>query len=225
MSKDVTQRVTTSFTADDDPKVDHRADMSKYMDWLSPTMQSYTQNMRRMATAILLLTAVFELVAHSRNARLSIESLPISRGSVFFNILPVVVAYLVLQIITDVNKADQLNRVFTAVFKRWSESAGTNDLDKLLYGPESLYWSWHTERAKPENRYASDKREWFASKVLSVGLLLGVLGFEADAYYVLFSSAQYFLLHVRYFLWGISLGCTLFCLVMGLLALIASNTG
>jgi hypothetical protein len=236
MSKSVAQRVENSFTADDskvtaddpkvtadDPKVDHREDMFRYMEWLRPTMQSYTQNMRRMATVILLLIAVFELVAHSRNTKFSLESFPISRGSVVFNILPVVVAYLVLQIITDVNKADQLNRVFTTVFKRWSQSAGTNDLDKLLYGPESLYWNWDPQWTDEGNKSASDNRERIASWVLSRGLLLGVLGFEADAYYVLFSSAQYSLWHARYLLWVISLVCTLFCLVMGGLALRAST--
>jgi hypothetical protein len=223
MPKNVNQRVEDSFTTDD-PNVDNREDMSKYMDWLLPTMQSYTQNMRRMATAILLLIAVFEFVAHSRSIKLSVESFPISRGSVVFNILPVVVAYLALQIITDVNKADRLNWVFTAVFKRWSPSAGKNDLDKLLYAPESLYWSWHTKWAEKENMYASDNQELIASRVLSVGLLLGVLAFEADAYYVLFSSTQYSLWHVRYLLWAISLGCTSLCLIMGVVALRASNT-
>lgn len=223
MPKNVTQRVENSFISDD-LKVDNREDMFRYMDWLRPTMQSYTQNMRRMATIILLLIAVFELVAHSRNTRFSIESFPISRGSVVFDILPVMVAYLVLQIITDVNKAYQLNRVFTAVFKKWSQSAGANDLDRLLYGPESLYWSWHTQWTDEENKSASDNREFIASSVLSAGLLLAVLAFEADAYNVLFSSAQYFLWHVRYLLWGISLGCTSFCLIAGALALTA-NTG
>lgn len=219
MIKNIDQRVQDSFSGA------KPEDMAKYMDWLLPTMQSYTQNMRRMATAILLLVAVFEFVAYSRTANLSIESFHISRGSVVFDILPIVVAYLVLQIITDVNKADQLNGAFNVVFKMWSNPAGTNDLDGLLYGPESLYWSWHTRRANKDNRYASDNRAWLTSVILSVGLLLGVLGFEANAYYVLFSSAQYPLLGIRYLLWGISLGFTSFCLVMGVLALKASNTG
>jgi hypothetical protein len=223
MSKSVDERVKDSFPVGD-PKVDNREDMFRYMDWLRPTMQSYTQNMRRVATAILLLIAVFELLAHSRNTKFSLESFPISRGSVVFNILPVVVAYLVLQIITDVNKADQLKRTFTAVFKRWSGLAGANDLDKLLYGPEPLYWNWDPNWTETGNKSESDNRERIASSVLSVGLLIAVLGFEADAYYVLFSSAQYSLWHVRYLLWGISLACTLFCLVMGALALRA-NTG
>lgn len=223
MSKSIAKRVANSFTADD-PKVDNREDMFRYMGWLLPTMQSYIQNMRRMATAILLLIAVFELLAHSRDTRFSIESFPISRGSVVFNILPVVVAYLVLQIITDVNKSDQLNKVFTAVFNRWSQSAGANDLDKLLYGPESLYWRWDFGWTQEENRSPSDNRQREASSALSPALLVAVLAFEADAYYVLYSSAQYFLWHVRYLLWGISLGCTVICLGMGVLALRA-NTG
>lgn len=213
MPKYIYERVQESFKEDD------RENIFRYMDWLRSTMQDYTQNMRRIATGALLLVALFELVANSRNSSVSIGSFRIARGTVVFDVLPIVVAYLVLQIIIDVNKVDQLQGVFSEAFKIWSEKAKANDLDLLPHGPVPLYWNPTASMTRPgrDNMHMSDKVDIVASFTLSWGLVLAVLAFEAHAYYILLPSPPSVL-------WFISLGCTLFCLTIGAIGL-AAKTG
>ena len=121
-------RARNSFVNDD------RENISKYLDWARSTLVDYSQNNRRTATLMLIIVAIFELVAYSRNASISVGSFVVARGSVVLDFLPAIAAYMFFQIIVDLNKADQLQKLFTQVFAVWSEKAEENDLDAFLRG-------------------------------------------------------------------------------------------
>jgi hypothetical protein len=169
---------------------------------------------RRSATGILLLAAIFELVASSRNFTVNIGSFHIAQGSLVFDALPVLVAFLFMQLSVDANKVDQLMSVYGEAFKLWSEQAKSNDLDVFISGPIPLYWNTALGVAADENEYTSEKITRFTSGALTLGVMIGVFAFEAHAYYVLFRLN---------FVWSVSVSCSLAFLIIGVAILWSPN--
>src|ERR1035438_847812 len=123
MAKDIKARVQDSFHEDD------RENVFKYLDWTRSTLLDYSQSTRRTSTIMLLVVAVFELVVSSRNSSISISSLRVTRSSVAFEALPVLLAFFFLQQCIESNKADQLFIIFAEAFKIWSQKGEDNDLN------------------------------------------------------------------------------------------------
>jgi hypothetical protein len=209
MAKSMAQRIQDSFTED------QHEDILKYLDWCHSAFQDYMVSTRRSVTSLLVLAAVFELVAESRNAKVTIGSFSISSGSVVLDVLPILVAFFFLQVIVDTNKADALSKFQTEAFKLWSERAEENDLDITVLGPTPLYWGITAlSLGRKGNTYRSDRVHYFTSWTLIIGIMLAVFGFEAHAYYVLLRPSLNAL-------WVISLLCTFLCLAMSCVAFIA----
>jgi hypothetical protein len=207
MTKPIEIRVQDSFT--------QREEALKYLDWCRSTLQDFMSSTRRSATSLLVLAALFELVAESRNAKITIGSFSISSGSVVLEVLPILVAFFLFQLIVDTNKADVVMKSYIQAFKLWSRAASANDLDLVAVGPTSLYWSLpalFTGYAR--NRYRSDAVCYVNSLILMAAISLAVLAFETQAYYILFPASMNAL-------WSISLLCTLYCLIMGGISYIA----
>lgn len=213
MAKSINDRVKDSFEKDD------RENIAKYIDWTRSTLLDYSQNNRRTSTFLLIVAAIFELVAYSRNASINIGSFAISRGSVVLDFMPALVAYFFLQIIADWGKVDQLTKVLKATFQAWSKKAEENDLDVFLLGSVPLYWDPQSGRTRSTNLYPADRVQTVATNTTMIAILLGILAFEAQAYYVLFVASG-----SRLALWIISLCITLFCLVMGVMEFSPSDT-
>jgi hypothetical protein len=212
MTKSIVDRVQDSFTGED------RDSISKYLDWARSTLLDYSQSSRRMATLLILLGAIFELVAYSRNSSISIGSFVVARGSVALVFLPTLAAYIFFQIATDLSRFNQLLRIFSAVYKIWREKAVENDLEVPLIGPVPLYWNPIGTTYSAANRYTSDKIEMVGSITLMIAVAIGIIAFEAQAYYVLYIPH-----YPKIISWIISLCVTLFCLIMALLALTTGN--
>jgi hypothetical protein len=214
MAKSINDRVKDSFEKDD------REDISKYLDWTRSTLLDYSQSNRRTATFLIIVVAIFELVAYSRNASISIGSFAISRGTVILDFMPALAAYFFLQVIADWGKVNQLTKVLKATFQAWSKKAEENDLDVFLLGSVPLYWDPQSGYTKATNIYPADRVQTVATNTTMVVILLGILAFEAQAYYVLFVTSG-----SRLTLWIISLCITFFCLIMGwIMALADSDT-
>lgn len=219
----IEDRVKGSFGKADGKNISEadKENISKYLDWIISTLGDYAQNNRRTATLLLFIVAAFELVVYSRNSNISIGSFVIARGSIVFDFAPALVAYFCLQIIADWNKTDQLMKVFRTVFALWSEKAEENDLGNFLLGSAPLYWNptgGFTGRLEPTNKYRSDRLEIFSTSVIMITVLVGVLAFEAHAYYVLFAASG-----SKLVLWAVSLFITVIYLATATLTLFASN--
>lgn len=203
MAKSIEARVQDSFSEA------NREDIFKYLDWVRSTILDYSQTMRRMATFLILLIAAFEIVANSRKSQITIASFQIARGSVVLTLLPGLVAFLVLQMMTDAGKAHRLITVYQEVFKLWSEKAEANDLDSEVLTDPPLYWTPAGGGFRKENVNRAYKLADDSSLVLTVAVLMGILAFEAHAYYVLFPAH-----FPNLILWLISLSIALTCLVL-----------
>jgi hypothetical protein len=210
MTKGIQDRVRDAFSEDD------RENTLKFFEWCRSAVQDYESSLRRTATGILLLAALFELVANSRNVNVTISSFRVTKGSVILDILPALVAFLFLQSVIDAIKADHVVKASWIAAYLWSEKFSTNDLDTLIHGPSPLYWSSNfLGSTRDENTYRSDKVHLVAGLTFLLVLWLAVIVFEAHAYYVLFPSSLA--------LWSVSLFFTIGCLALSVATLIATG--
>jgi hypothetical protein len=198
----MSSRIADSFGADDEERI------LKYLDWLRSVSIDYVQSIRRTAVILVFLVAVFELVANSRDARITVSSFDVTRGSVVLIFLPALISYLYLQIASDTVKADRVIVAFMEAEKIWAPSAAQNDLDVLLMGSQPIFLNVFAGRQRTVNRQRADTAEEVASATFLVIFYLGVFAFVAQAYYVLFST------HIATLIaWSVSLCVAIFCLV------------
>jgi hypothetical protein len=171
------------------------------------TRDEYASELRRLSTLLILLVAVFELVANGRNTIISISSFQFSRHSVVMIFVPVLVAYLFYQLSIDSTKSDRIGPAFNTTFKLWCPKGADNDLEILVQGPAPLYANSSTFSS---SKFGSltEKIEDIASIPFIFVLLLGVLAFEGQAYYVLFSHS---------ILWFVSVVLAVYFLVLGII--------
>lgn len=187
--------------------------MLKYMDWLRSVILDYIQSVRRTSTTLLLLVAIFELVADSRNAALTIGSFHVTNGSIVLVFLPAVVSFLYLQVVLDVVKTYQLRMAFFYIFEKWCPDAADNGLANFLYGPESICLSTNGVR-DDDNIDRVDRLEYRAGLIFASVIIYGILAFEGQAYWVLFSAHN-----VQVAGLAVSLFATLVCLALGMIFL------
>jgi hypothetical protein len=206
MTKSIEDRIKASFDEDD------KEETLKYMDWINSALLNYCQDVRRNAGFLLLLVAIFELVIGSRKATISIGSFGVSRNSIALTFLPAIVSFLYMQAILDSQKASRLNTIFSIAFKIWSPNASANKLDLYLSQPAPVYWNMAGGTYNQSKLDKLDDRESVMSYTFITAIIFGILAFEAQAYYLLFSTRA-----PEIIVWAVSLLVTLFCLVSGML--------
>jgi hypothetical protein len=212
MTKSVDRRIIGSFQQGDSESV--RA----YIEWLRATMDQYANQIRRSTLVILVLIAAFEVVVQSPNAKISVGSFQIQRGSIVIDFVPALVAYLFLQTISDSNHLVQLETVFSRVFDRWNHAGKENDLDGLLLPPSSLIWGIGY-LPKESNAAAFDRPEHVVRLVLEMINPIIVLAFEAQAYYVLFREPIF-----HHPLWLVSVAISSACITLAIFMKLAPNS-
>jgi hypothetical protein len=67
--------------------------------------------------------AIFELVADSRNATITISAFTISKSSLVLMFIPPIVSYIYLQISLDGAKHNRLLNCFDSAFEIWSDKS------------------------------------------------------------------------------------------------------
>jgi hypothetical protein len=204
MAKSIKDRVRDSFRESD------REDIFKYLDWIRSSVLDYNQAMRKMAAFVVLLIAIFEIVANSHNSTISIGSFSISKGSLPFILLPGFVAFLFIQMMADAARAEQLIRIYTAVFGLWSANAEANDLGAEALSSLPIYWNITGPGYRSVNETQLDRLTDSIGVFFSFAVLIGMLAFEADAYYVLLPTRT-----LEFISWLISLFFTLGCFILG----------
>jgi ABC-type maltose transport system permease subunit len=190
--------------------LDYTEGSHQYLDWLRSVISERSQNIRRLATLILVLMAIFELVSNAKGESITIASFRVVQHSVVLQFIPGLVSYLYFQVYVDTVQITSLYRVFTFTFRRWRPDAERNDLDSLIIPSLPLFWNPVAGRIRPENSRPKDKLEEWASTIFVTVILVGVLAFEAQAYYALFRSN----FPRSDILWLVSLSFTVFCLAM-----------
>lgn len=158
---------------------------SKYLDWLLARLADYGQSIRRNIFFMILLIAAFELVANSKNTEIAIGSFDISKGTVALQFIPAVVAFLFYQIMIDTTRIYSLVGAFMRIFAQWSRDDWKDSRGQLpVMVPLPIFWnmSWYAET----HGDAIDSLENVASAVFFSIIILGTIGFQAQASYVLY---------------------------------------
>lgn len=217
MAETLGNRVSHSFGESDahvhTVQGDHcHEDVTKYCDWLLDSMKSSSQNLRRMVTLILLLVGVFEVIAQSPSVRVSLGAFQVNRNSIVFVFLPALIAYLYLQVILDSVRVDRTNYTYEAAFQVWSSKASAKGLHWWITPTQPAYWNIGA-RPKEQFKNIHDHIETAISWVLWVIILLGVPGFEIQAFHVLSSHDAH--------AWGISLIVSCIFLLFALTYMVA----
>lgn len=184
--------------------------LSKYLDRLYAAISDYTQSIRRDSLLVLLLATAFELVNSSPGEQFSVASFSFHKGSVVLQFVPAVVAYLFLQIVTDSIRLADMGIAFRRLFGRWLGGGEHPETGSFIMPATPLYWtikqSLPSRGAIQYRRYA---RGYWTSSWFTGVLVAGILAFEADAYYTLYSGQ-----FSHDILWLISLCFALVCFVM-----------
>jgi hypothetical protein len=182
-----------------DDSFDDDAQVIKYMEWVRSTMLDYVQSVKRNAALLLLLIAAFELVADARGNAFSVGSFRIARGSIVLTFLPPIASFLYYQAILDTIKTNRLRATFCYLLYRWCPGAAENGMADLLNGPEPVYWN--TRNLANDIYFDKIDRLELRFDVISTNFVqLGLLAFEVQAYWVLFSAHG-----TRIVTWAISL--------------------
>ena len=207
----ILNQIQGSFADDDKEKI------SKYLDRLYAAISDYTQSIRRDSLLVLLLVTAFELVNSSPGTQFSVASFTFHKGSVVLQVVPAVVAYLFLQIITDSIRLADMGIAFRRLFDRWLGEREHPETGGFILPATPLYWNIKQSLpSKDTIQYRRYALQYRASSLFTGVLVAGILAFEAHAYYVL---------HSRQFahdiLWLISLCFTLLCLVISAINFIA----
>jgi hypothetical protein len=116
-------------------------DLTTYLGWLRDSIASTSESIRRLAVLIVLLIAAFELVGEAKGVTITIGSFQISRNSIVLQFVPVLVAYLILQMTMDTTRNVEMRAAFSELFAKWSAEAGAHDMDLLLHSPMPVYWN------------------------------------------------------------------------------------
>ena len=165
MVKTLKQRVNDSFLDSD------HEDLTKYCDWLLDSMKSSSQNLRRIVTLILLLVAIFGIIAQSPKTQVSLEGFQVGRNSIVFAFLPALIAYLYFQTILDSVRIDRIGYTYEAAFKRWSRIASDNDFHWWIAPTLPVYWNIGS-RPKEAFKSRNDIIETRVNRVLWLAVLL-----------------------------------------------------
>lgn len=199
---DIEQKVTDSFG--DAP----REDVVLYIDWLRSALDSTSQALRRAATLVILLAAVFELVIQSPKTALTLGGFTIAAGSVVIVFIPALTAYVSFQVIRDTIRFKSLQMAFLESFKLWRRVGYYNDLDLLVLPGQAAFWDF-TQVSRNYSDWRGSVIEW-GEEIAAGVIATAVIAFEAQAYYILYTHRG-----TNIILWIISAAITLFFLLLG----------
>jgi hypothetical protein len=199
---------------------DDRDHIEKYLDWLYANISNSIQAIRRLATYIIALMTVFEIIISSgATATVTIFSFTLPKHSIVFQLLPAVVAYLDVQMTYESIELNRSQAAFNSAFGLWSSHSKRNGLYEYIWPPSSLHWSpFFTEMRA--SRTSGDRIKNRTIAPFSTLFNLALIAFEIQAYYILFVP------HIDKILvlWIGSACFTLYCTAAEMI-LIANETG
>ena len=179
MAKSIKDRVRASFSSDD------KDSLKYYLDSTIAASKSYADGMRRSATFMLILIAVFELLVEGVVKQVTIGPFVFSGITIILAFAPSAIAYFYYESCTQAVIFGIIVRAYIAVFEIWNDKAGENDLDLILLPPTPAFFP-----GSGFNRGAVSSTEGLLSGlglVFRLPFIFGVPIFEAYAFYQLFN--------------------------------------
>jgi hypothetical protein len=218
MPKRLSQRVQDAFT--DDGKVTdlNRTDAIDYLKDLRPIWHDVSVSLNRTVMLIFALAATFELFRYEKAVKLSIVGIEFQNLTTIELALPVLIAYLYLEVVILVKKFMDIQTLHSEVLKIAYPRVFDNDLDAYL-NPQSRALLNSTPDSTPSISYPSDTAIDVVTGCISIGSMFLPAVFDVYAFWVLFHDRSY----ATPWLWA-SLGLTVALTAAGLLILFIDKT-
>jgi hypothetical protein len=204
-SRHIDKRVADSFPPNEQDKA------KEYLDWILSALSDTVSNLRRSVTLMITLMAAYEFVIASPKSSITLAGFEVNRASLAFSVIPVLVAFLLLQTGIDNRNIYEAIGALNTAFARWSPSASANGLIIHLRPAYPLYWRqvWYFEDLRKQPRYITV--ELIIATALGLVLTLAALAFEVQAFWVLFPIGASM---THFAIWLLSLCITAMLLAM-----------
>jgi hypothetical protein len=179
VAKSIRDRVRASFSSED------RDSLRYYLDSLITVAKSYADGLRRSASFMIILIAVFELLLKGVIKQVTIGPFVFTGITTILAFGPSVIAYFYYESCSQSVIFGVILRTHRAAFRIWNEDAARNELDIILAPPTpAFFYSGGTPRESVSLTVGFISRAGLAFRYL---FGLGPLFFEAYAFYQLFN--------------------------------------
>jgi hypothetical protein len=186
-------KLRDAFSASGKSNEENRHDAIEYMKALRETWKDVSASVNRTLFIMLGLAAVFELITTGGSKEVNIAGFVFDDLATIQAILPVLVAYLYLEVITSYMRFDDLSTMHRELMRIANPALESQGLDIPLT-PSSIALI----RGSMVTRFSlSDRLRWMAnpiSALIFITLLLPI-GFEVHAYYSIFKISGYTVLN------------------------------
>lgn len=186
-------KLRDAFSESGKSSEENRNDAIEYMKVVRETWKDVSASLNRTLFIMLGLAAVFELIITGSSKEVNIAGFVFEDLSTIQAVLPVLVAYLYLEVITSYMRFDDLSAMHRELMRITSPALESHGLDIPLT-PSSITLI----RGSMVARFSlSDRLRWVShpiSMLIFITVLLPI-GFEVHAYYSIFKISGYTLLN------------------------------
>jgi hypothetical protein len=179
MPKSIENRAADSFDT-------HEGDAAlKYIESLLMSWRDISKALGRGVWLMLILMALFELIAYSKGVKVSLSGISIADTTVIQKLLPVVIAYTVLDLYRLTVRWLECDYVYYEITGRFMSKIANNDLELMIRPALPALWSIGTINSSRNELRSERFIRISTSGLLRPIVLILPLAFEAQAYYQL----------------------------------------
>ena len=192
----------------------------KYLELLYTNWYEIARTVRRMGGLFVVLAVGFFVLAHTKNAEITLGPLKLTNLAVVQTIIPAIASFVAYEFVALAAACGTYSNAAGAVMQALYPSVFANDLEILLMPSGIHLWeesNWSYLRTRRQSGKAAKGLAWMAT-TSTVGLLIGTVLFLIYAYINLYVSA-----HTNVIAVSVSLAFAVFNAVRALLEFVDSQ--
>ena len=135
IAESIRERINESLSSSD------RDSLTYYLETTRAAQKEYADSLRRSATLMVLLMAVFELLVRGKLKQVTVGPFLLSNATTITAFIPAVVAYFYYDCISTAICYENALSAYSGTFAIWNKVAEQNDLDILVYPRAPQYMS------------------------------------------------------------------------------------
>jgi hypothetical protein len=187
MSRDLARRISDAFPTT--PKPDSREFIQgqSYLDAMRSNWKETSSAIRRTGTLSLVLIASFVVISTGLIEKLTFSGLEIRSLSLVHQLLPVVIAYYLFELLELSKREETFSRVHALVMRQMYPKIEEHDLELLLRPPQSAYL-YGVDYQRTTTKTASAKVSEIASRTMVWSIPVVFTGVQVYSFTVLLST-------------------------------------
>ena len=187
MPKSIKQRVEAAFSTEGRTAEDVQRDATEFLKGLRDTWKEVSTTLNRTLFLMLGLAAVFELLVTTKGKQFSVAGFTFEDTSLIQKALPVLVAYLYLEVVLLSMRFEDMSTLHAEVMTRATPAIEENDLDLYLAPPSRALLTGGSE-PRPGNLLRSEQAMSRLHSAMLFPSFLLPIAFEVQAFYLLFHT-------------------------------------